>query len=1122
MAVKQYSRLLLGLLAGLMTMVVMAAPAETPTNGIMNLAPPSVRIIRDSMERVQKDPNRSEENRTQLTELYQQTLQYLQESEENSATLAALQKRLLQAPAELSSLKQQQKSLKTPTDTELKKDYSRLPMAVLEKQLQESQDQQRTLQQQLSQLNEQITNEQARPDTSQTQIDAIGTQLVLMSDELATLLNKQDQQPFPKTRQQMLLAKQTALQSKSQLLRQEILASSTILDLITHRRDLVRKQLQILNNQIALMQSEVNRKRRLVTEETIAHISKVTGQDNPLLAEQLRLNAGLGQELLQLNDQQSQLQQEDNRIKDLQRRMQDLQQTIEQQTAVLENNPLLGKILREQQQALPKLRLYDDIDTTISDIRLKQFSYGEQRQRLSDPQAIITALFQEHQIPSDQQTGLGRAITDQLQTRRDLLDRVQRELGTLLSIAIDLKLNQKQLQQSSLKLVKSLDDQLFWIPTNPPLDMDWLKTIPADIHDQFTALNTGNILPALFQGVHKRIPQTVIILAIVMVLVIRRKTIQQALSDLSAKVGDVRHDSIWVTPHALFLDALQCAIPPLLIALCGYLISRAGGTYDSLREMGKLLQITGGFWWVMAFATRLHLPGGIAETHFRLPAVFNQKLYQVLNLTRWVMAPLILLVPMREINDVISQLLTMLGCGSLGILLYRLYQQVPSLFGFRLLDSLIWLFLIATPLGLIILILTGYYYTTLVILGHLVISLFVIGVWALLRAVIKRGIYVASRRLAFSRALSRREAMREDREVEIPNLDLETINRQTIRLLNAFMIALLVLLLYWVWQDMITIFSSIDAITITTTGMKSDTWQLGDIMTALLLILVTMVLSRNLPGLLEIAVLSRLQLSQGSGYAISTLLSYSITAIGVLSVLSTLGVSWDKLQWLVAAVGVGLGFGLQEIFANFISGIIILFERPIRIGDTVTIGSLSGTVSRIRIRATTITDWDNKEIVIPNKVFITDQLINWTLSDPETRVVIMVGVAYGSDLAKTRELLLQAADEDPRVLKEPTPSVFFLSFGDSTLNHELRVHVKEMGDRLITLNDLNTRIDTLFREHNIEIAFPQRDIHIRTTEPPPSHEEKTAKSQRRPQTTTHSSDDDPGLDIGFSDDAEPI
>ncbi|GAA4650111.1 mechanosensitive channel MscK [Kistimonas scapharcae] len=1105
-----------------MAMQVMTASAETPTNGIMNLAPPSVRMIRDSMERVQKDPNRSEENRTQLTELYQQTLQYLQESEENSATLASLQKRLLQAPAELIKLKQEQKALQTPTNIELQDDYSRLSLTTLERQLQEGQDQQRTLQQQLSQLNEQITNEQARPDTSQTQIDAIGTQLVLMSDELATLLNKQDQQPFPKTRQQMLLAKQAALQSKSQLLRQEILASSTMLDLITHRRDLVRKQLQILNNQIALMQSEVNRKRRLVTEETIAHISKVTGQDNPLLADQLRLNAGLGQELLQLNDQQSELQQEDNRIKDLQRRMQDLQQTIEQQTAVLENNPLLGKILREQQQALPKLRLYDDIDTTISDIRLKQFSYGEQRQRLSDPQAVITALFLEHQIPTDQQVSLRRAIADQLQTRRDLLDRIQRELGTLLSIAIDLKLNQKQLQQSSLKLVKSLDDQLFWIPTNPPLDTDWLKTIPADIHDQITALNTGNILPALLQGVHKRIPQTIIILAIVMILVIRRNTIQQALTDLSGKVGDVRHDSIWVTPQALFLDALQCAIPPLLITLCGYLISRAGGTYDSLREMGKLLQITGGFWWVLAFATRLHLPGGIAETHFRLPAVFNQKLYQVLNLTRWVMAPLILLVPMREINDVISQLLTMLGCGSLGILLYRLYQQVPSLFGFRFLDSLIWLFLIATPLGLIILILRGYYYTTLVILGHLVISLFVIGVWALLRAVIKRGIYVASRRLAFSRALSRREAMREDREVEIPNLDLETINRQTIRLLNAFMIALLVLLLYWVWQDMITIFSSIEAITITTTGMKSDTWQLGDIMTALLLILVTMVLSRNLPGLLEIAVLSRLQLSQGSGYAISTLLSYSITAIGVLSVLSTLGVSWDKLQWLVAAVGVGLGFGLQEIFANFISGIIILFERPIRIGDTVTIGSLSGTVSRIRIRATTITDWDNKEIVIPNKVFITDQLINWTLSDPETRVVIMVGVAYGSDLAKTRELLLQAADEDPRVLKEPAPSVFFLSFGDSTLNHELRVHVKEMGDRLITLNDLNTRIDTLFREHNIEIAFPQRDIHIRTTEPPSFHEEKTTRFQKRSQTTTASSDDDPGLDIGFSDDAEPI
>ena len=165
--------------------------------------------------------------------------------------------------------------------------------------------------------------------------------------------------------------------------------------------------------------------------------------------------------------------------------------------------------------------------------------------------------------------------------------------------------------------------------------------------------------------------------------------------------------------------------------------------------------------------------------------------------------------------------------------------------------------------------------------------------------------------------------------------------------------------------------------------------------------------------------LSRLNLAQGSAYAATTLLSYAIAAIGFVATLSTLGVSWDKLQWLVAALSLGIGFGMQEIFANFISGLIILFERPVRIGDTVTIGALSGTVSRIQIRATTITDFDRKEIIVPNKTFVTDQLINWSLTDTVTRVVINLGLAYETDLPLARKLIMQAVEDNARVLREP-------------------------------------------------------------------------------------------------------
>jgi len=195
-----------------------------------------------------------------------------------------------------------------------------------------------------------------------------------------------------------------------------------------------------------------------------------------------------------------------------------------------------------------------------------------------------------------------------------------------------------------------------------------------------------------------------------------------------------------------------------------------------------------------------------------------------------------------------------------------------------------------------------------------------------------------------------------------------------------------------------------------------------------------------------------------------------------------LGMEWSNIQWLVAALGVGLGFGLQEIFANFVSGLILLFERPVRIGDIVTLNNISGTVSKIHIRATTLIDFDRKEIVVPNKIFITEQLTNWSLSDQVTRVVIKVGIAYGSDCEKAHSLLLEIANNHPLVLRDPEPSALFLEFGSSSLNFELRVFAGQLSDRLKLTHELHLLIDRRFTEAGITIAFPQLDVHLHTQE----------------------------------------
>ena len=280
--------------------------------------------------------------------------------------------------------------------------------------------------------------------------------------------------------------------------------------------------------------------------------------------------------------------------------------------------------------------------------------------------------------------------------------------------------------------------------------------------------------------------------------------------------------------------------------------------------------------------------------------------------------------------------------------------------------------------------------------------------------------------------------------------------------------------LWLVWTPVIPALSILNNITI------KGAVNLGDILFAVLILLITFFIGRNLPGLLEIAILQKLPLQAGVSFAVTSITKYIISIIGIVIAFDAIGIGWAKVQWLVAAVTVGLGFGLQEIFANFVSGLIILFERPIRVGDIVSVGTVNGKVTRIRMRATTITDWDRRELLVPNKEFITSQLINWTLSDPITRVVIPVGIAYGSDTQKARDLLLQVAQNSPLVLDDPKPQAIFRRFGESSLDFELRVFIPDRDRWPKLMHEMHTNIDQAFRAANIEIAFPQRDIHVRS------------------------------------------
>ncbi len=283
-----------------------------------------------------------------------------------------------------------------------------------------------------------------------------------------------------------------------------------------------------------------------------------------------------------------------------------------------------------------------------------------------------------------------------------------------------------------------------------------------------------------------------------------------------------------------------------------------------------------------------------------------------------------------------------------------------------------------------------------------------------------------------------------------------------------------------------------------TSGLPSSI-TLGDVALSILFLLLTIAATKNLPGLLEIALLQRLPLDSGSRYAITTLLRYLILIIGVSAISSALGVGWENIQWLVAALTFGLAFGLQEIFANFVSGLIILLERPVRVGDVVTVGTTEGIVTRLRMRATTVQDFDRRELLVPNKEFITSSVINWTLTDPIVRVICRVGVAYGSDVELVRKVLLSIAKANSYALESPSPMVVFRNFGDSTLDFELRVFVANRDHWPQLYDTINRAIDKEFRANGIEIAFPQRDLHIRSGLEVLGHQVSKESAEEKPQ-----------------------
>ena len=659
-----------------------------------------------------------------------------------------------------------------------------------------------------------------------------------------------------------------------------------------------------------------------------------------------------------------------------------------------------------------------------------------------------------------------------------------------------------------------IDSRILWIQSTSPLAFNDITRLGAAIPwlmSPSSILRTGNALNNDLLDNPWSVGASLLAFAL---LIGFYRRLKEKLSELGRYVTKLSKAKFTDTLLAAVVTSLMVLPWPMLIYLLAWRTELSSADNHYATALASGLYIIAYLLFLGLLLRRICQPNGLGESHFRWKTEHQKLIRRHLTWFLPAALPLAFIVamtmdqPTQAHHDSLGRFafITLMILSSL--FAYTLFKPTNGLFKDDIeknpggwLDRLsgIWfpLILIA-PIALAIAAATGYFYTAIQLCLYVISSIGLIFAIKIAREFFIRWLNIVQRKLALEQHFKKLEAQAEatgknekpsttePTPNEATELDVQSLSTQTMRLMNsAYWLAIIVGTVL-IWADVLPALKLLNEIVLWNSETAIDGGSsiqipttLANVLLAITVFLMTLFISRNIPGLLEIAILQHLPFTPSGRYAITTITRYILIIIGLSMTFSAIGIGWSKVQWLAAAITVGLGFGLQEIFANFVSGLIILFERQIRVGDTVTVGNISGTVSRIQMRATTITDWDRKELIIPNKEFVTGQVINWSLSDTILRILIPVGIAYGSDTKLAYKELLAAALSHQNVLDDPEPSVRFVTFGESSLDFELRVYIPHPDLFLATKHELHMDIDQRFRDAKIEIAFPQRDIHIR-------------------------------------------
>lgn len=802
------------------------------------------------------------------------------------------------------------------------------------------------------------------------------------------------------------------------------------------------------------------------------------------------------------NDQLDNIINEQNTISSQITHVQNTLTTLDEQVEWLSFSTALGETLRQQLLQLPEKPKPQALDADIADAKVRQLNDNNLFNQLQKYPNLSGSKLDNSQIIQYR-----RLIREQ----SDLLKKLIAGYDSIILELTKLKIANRQLIAAIEDVTDAAHRYFFWVADVNPIT----KTFPLELaRDVIFVVASVDTLSQLYQAGCDilQTPQTLFLLIFAIVLVVihikTKSPYSKYLEQTSLCIGKVTQDSFSLTLKVIVYSLFMALPVPILWGIIGY-VMQMNWQYPVVVALGYGVNAAAPILWVFIISAHLASPNGLFIAHFgwsKTQVRSAMKYYQV---SVWVVIPLMMLVMgfdqynNHQFSATIGRFCFILLCFALVFMTNSIHRAGLPLYidkkgsGDNLLSRILWVILLAAPWVAILTACLGYLSTTQVLLGRLEFSVIIWFVLLVVYFLIRRWMWIQKRRIEFDRAKQRRierlaqrakneedntnhgqPSLSSTETIEEPIIDLDVISAQSLHLVRSIinMIALISMIL--LWSELHSAFAFMENIKLWSTKIVingneiEQNITLSSFFIAILIMMITVQLVKNLPALLELGILQHLDLTPGTGYAISTITKYIILIIGSLIAFSFIGIDWSKIQWLIAALGVGLGFGLQEIFANFISGLIMLFEKPVRIGDTVTIRDLTGTITKINTRATTIVDWDRKEIVMPNKAFITEQLINWSLSDSITRIVLTIPATIDADSQLVINILKKVAKECEYVLDEPEPQVYLVDIQEGIQLYELRVFASEMSHRMPLRSGIQQLIIQEYRKHALELPFP--------------------------------------------------